>query len=224
VNQDGEQPRVVERALLELAKATHAGTTTGEFQQIVIDWIGRAKHPETGRSLTKMVCLPMLELLDYLRANDFKTFIVSGGGIEFMGPWVDDVCGIPPEPIGINQHIGRRPIMAFGNSDGEFQMLEWMTSGPGPRLGAIVHRTDDKRDSHVGRLEIRLSLTAKREATIDSRSNDRTIDKRQEHRYHTSPNRGLEPGRTTAGQCRLRSNQPADDQARIDSHPVKPVR
>jgi phosphoglycolate phosphatase-like HAD superfamily hydrolase len=182
-----------EHALIELAMATHAGMTTDEFQGIAAEWIRTAKHPTTGRPFTEMVFQPMLELLDYLRANGFKTFVVSGGGIEFMRPWVEEVYGIPPEqvigssiktvyelqdgepallrlpeinfiddkagkPVGINQHIGRRPIMAFGNSDGDFEMLEWTTGGPGPRLGAIVHHTDAEREwaydreSHIGRL------------------------------------------------------------------------
>jgi len=183
-----------EHALLEMMMATHAGMTTDEFQAIVSNWISTERHPRTGRRYTEMVYRPMLELLDYLRANDFKTFVVSGGGIEFMRPWVEGVYGIPPEqvvgssiatkyeirhgepvlvrlpklnflndkggkPVGINQHIGRRPILAFGNSDGDFEMLEWTTSGPGPSLGVIVHHTDMERewaydrDSSVGRLD-----------------------------------------------------------------------
>jgi phosphoserine phosphatase len=182
------------KALLEMAMATHAGMTTEAFGQIVNDWMASAKHPKTGRRYTEMIYQPMLELLAYLRANDFKTYIVSGGGIEFMRPWSERVYGIPPEQVfgssiktkyrvqdgkpvlmrlpemnfiddkdgkvvGINQHIGRRPIMAFGNSDGDFEMLEWTTAGPGPRLGVMVHHTDDKRewaydrDSHIGRLD-----------------------------------------------------------------------
>jgi phosphoglycolate phosphatase-like HAD superfamily hydrolase len=182
-----------EKALLEMAMATHAGTTTEEFEKIVTDWITTAKHPKTGRPYTEMVYQPMLELLAYLRANGFKTFIVSGGGIEFMRPWAERVYGIPPEqvvgssiktkyevrdgrpalvrlpelnfiddkegkPVGIQSHIGRRPLMAFGNSDGDFQMLEWTTSGSGPRFGLLVHHTDAERewaydrDSHIGRL------------------------------------------------------------------------
>ena len=183
-----------ERALLEMAMVTHAETTTDEFNKIVTDWIATAKHPKTGRLYTEMVFQPMLELLDYLRAEGFKTFIVSGGGIEFMRSWTEHVYGIPPEqvigssiktkyelrdgkplinrlpelnfindkaakPVGINQHIGRRPIMAFGNSDGDFQMLEWTTAGDGLRFGLLVHHTDDQRewaydrDSHIGRLD-----------------------------------------------------------------------
>jgi len=183
-----------ERALLEMAMATHAGMTTEEFSRIVTEWLSTAKHPKTGRLFTEMVYQPMLELLAYLRVNGFKTFIVSGGGIEFMRPWTERIYGIPPEqvvgssiktkyelrdgkpvlmrlpelnfiddkagkPVGINQHIGRRPIMAFGNSDGDFEMLEWTTAGKGLRVGLLVHHTDDKRewaydrDSHIGRLD-----------------------------------------------------------------------
>jgi phosphoserine phosphatase len=183
-----------EHALLELAMATHAGMSTDAFHAIVTDWIRTARHPATNRPYTEMVYQPMLELLGYLRANGYKTFIVSGGGIEFMRPWVEQIYGIPPEqvvgssirtqyevidgeptlsrlpeidfiddkagkPVGINQHIGRRPVIAVGNSDGDFQMLEWTTSGPGPRLAMIVHHTDSEREwaydreSHVGRLD-----------------------------------------------------------------------
>jgi len=152
-----------EHALFELVMATHAGNTTEEFSQAVKDWLATAKHPKTGRPYTDMVYQPMLELLAYLRANGFKSYIVSGGGIEFMRPWTERVYGIPPEqvvgssiktkfemrngqpvlvrlpevnfvddkagkPVGINQHIGRRPIAAFGNSDGDLQML----NGPQP--------------------------------------------------------------------------------------------
>lgn len=182
-----------ERALMELAMATHAGMTTAEFETTVNRWIATARHPDTGRLYTEMVFQPMLELLDYLRANGFKTFIVSGGGIEFMRPWAERVYGIPPEqvigssiktryevrdgipviarlaeinfvddkegkPVGIHRHIGRRPVMAFGNSDGDYQMLEWTTAGTGPRLGAIVHHDDADREwaydreTHVGKL------------------------------------------------------------------------
>ncbi len=149
-----------ERAMVEIVMATHAGMTTEEFEKIVKDWIATARHPKFKRPYTEMVYQPMLELLAYLRANGFKTFIVSGGGIEFMRPWTEKVYGIPPEqvvgssiktkyemrdgkpvlvrlpeinfiddktgkPVGINEHIGRRPIAAFGNSDGDQQMLEW---------------------------------------------------------------------------------------------------
>jgi len=170
-----------ERALLEIAMATHAGMTTEEFERIVKDWISTAKHPTTRWLYTDMVYQPMLEVLACLRANGFKTFVVSGGGIEFMRPWAERVYGIPPEqvvgssiktkfeardgkpvlvrlpelnfiddkagkPVGINQHIGRRPIAAFGNSDGDLQMLQWTAAGAGPRFGLIVHHTDADRE------------------------------------------------------------------------------
>jgi len=170
-----------EKAILEIVMATHAGMTTTEFEKIVKDWIATAKHPQTKRLFTGMVYQPMLELLAFLRANGFKTFIVSGGGIEFMRPWAEAVYGVPPEqvvgssiktkyemrdsgpvlvrlpevnfiddkdgkPVGINSHIGRRPIAAFGNSDGDQQMLEWTTAGPGARFGLLVHHTDAGRE------------------------------------------------------------------------------
>jgi phosphoglycolate phosphatase-like HAD superfamily hydrolase len=182
-----------EKGLLEVMAATHVGNTTDEFAAIVTDWIGSAQHPKFKRPYTDLVFQPMLEVLTYLRANGFKTFIVSGGGVEFMRPWVERVYGIPPEqvvgsrakvqyelvdgkpvlrrlaaidlvddkagkPVGIHQVIGRRPIMAFGNSDGDFEMLEWTTSAPGPRFGLIVHHTDAEREwaydrtSHIGQL------------------------------------------------------------------------
>jgi phosphoglycolate phosphatase-like HAD superfamily hydrolase len=183
-----------DRSLMEMVIATHANMTTDEFHQIVSEWISTAKHPKTGRLYTEMIYQPMLELLDYLRANGYKTYIVSGGGIEFMRPWVEKTYGIPPEqvigssiktqfemrnnkpvlvrlpelnfindkagkPIGINQHIGRRPIAAFGNSDGDLQMLQWTTAGNGPRFALYVHHTDAKREwaydrqSHIGKLD-----------------------------------------------------------------------
>jgi phosphoserine phosphatase len=183
-----------EHALLELAMATHAGITSEEFEKIVADWISTAKHPVTGRLYTEMVYQPMLELLAYLRANGFKTFIVSGGGVEFMRPWAERVYGIPPEqvigssiktkfesrggkpaivrlpelnfiddkagkPAAIQHHIGRRPIAAFGNSDGDLQMLQWTAGGGRPRFCLIVHHDDARREwaydrtSHVGRLD-----------------------------------------------------------------------
>lgn len=183
-----------ERAIIEMVMATHAGMTTEEFDRIVSDWIATARHPNTGKLYTEMVYLPMLELLAYLRHNGFKTFIVSGAGIEFIRPWSQSVYGIPPEqvigssirteyevrdgqpvlvrlpelnfiddkagkPVGIQQHIGRRPFMAFGNSDGDFEMLQWTTAGQGPRFAMIVHHTDAHRewaydrDSPVGRLD-----------------------------------------------------------------------
>ena len=182
-----------ENGMMQIVAATHAGTTTEEFETVVRDWIDTARHPASQRRYTELVYQPMLELLAYLRANDFKTFVVSGGGVEFLRPWTQRVYGIPPEqvigsraevryelrdgvpvllrlphidliddkagkPVGIHQVIGRRPIAAFGNSDGDFEMLEWTTSAPGARFGLIVHHTDDQREwaydrsSHVGRL------------------------------------------------------------------------
>ena len=183
-----------EHALLEIVMATHAGNTTEEFSQIVEDWLATAKHPKTGRPYTDMVYQPMLELLAYLRANGFKTYITSGGGIEFMRPWTENVYGIPPEqvigssiktefelrdgnpvllrlpeinfvddkagkPVAINQHIGRRPIAAFGNSDGDHQMLQWTAAGDGARFALLVHHTDAAREwaydreSSIGHLD-----------------------------------------------------------------------
>jgi len=182
------------KALVDILMVTHSGNTSGEFEQIVLDWIASARHPRTGRPYTEMVFQPMLELLDYLRANNFRTYIVSGGGIEFMRAWVEDVYGIPPEqvigssietrfemreggpvlvrmpevdfvddhegkPVGIHKFIGRRPILAFGNSDGDLQMLQWTAAGDGPRFMGLVHHTDAERewaygrDSMVGRLD-----------------------------------------------------------------------
>lgn len=192
-----------EHGLVELMMASHAGMTTTEFEAIVEDWLTTAKHPRFKRPYTEIVFQPMLELLSFLRANGFKTYIVSGGGIEFMRPWVAKVYGIPPEqvvgssikvkyelregkpvlvrlpeldfnddkagkPVGIHRFIGRRPIMAFGNSDGDFEMLEWTTTGPGPRFGLLVHHTDADREwaydrkSPIGRLDKGLDEAAKR--------------------------------------------------------------
>ena len=206
-----------EHALLELVMASHAGNTTEEFEQIVINWIASAKHPKTRRPFSEMVYQPMLELLAYLRANGFKTWIVSGGGIEFMRPWVEKVYGIPPEqvigssiktrfelrdgkpvlvrlpeinfiddkagkPVGINQHIGRRPIAAFGNSDGDLQMLQWTDAGSGARFCLYVHHTDAKREwaydrkSSIGRLDKGLDeARAKGWAVVDMKKDWKII-------------------------------------------------
>ena len=202
-----------EKGAVELMAATHTGMTTEEFGTIVNDWITTAKHPKTGKLYTEMVYQPMLELLAYLRANDFKTFIVSGGGIEFMRPWSEKVYGIPPEqvvgssgqlkfemhdgkpvlmklpavdfvddkegkPVGIQTHIGRRPIAAFGNSDGDHQMLQWTAAGPGPRLCLIVHHTDAEREwaydrvSPMGKLDKALDEAKERGWTVVSMKND----------------------------------------------------
>src|SRR5258707_4769385 len=163
-----------EKAIFEIVTVTHSGMTTVEFEQIVRDWIATAKHPVTGKLYTEMVYQPMLELLAYLRGNGFKTFIVSGGGIDFMRPWSEKVYGIPPEqvvgssgklnfemrdskpvlmklpdlnfiddkvgkPVGIQMHIGLRPIAAFGNSDGDLQILEWARAEAGIRFALFLH-------------------------------------------------------------------------------------
>jgi phosphoglycolate phosphatase-like HAD superfamily hydrolase len=202
-----------EHALLEMEMATHAGMTTDEFGKAVTDWLATARHPKTGKPFTEMVYQPMLELLAYLRANGFKTFIVSGGGIDFIRPWAEKVYGIPPEqvigssikakyeirdgkpaiiklpelnfiddkagkPVGIHHHIGRRPVFAAGNSDGDFQMLEWTTAGPGPRFALLIHHDDADRewaydrDSHIGRLDKGLDEGPKRGWTIVSMKDD----------------------------------------------------
>jgi len=177
-----------EQGIAELVVATHTGMTTEEFTHEVETWIASAKNPKTGKLNTRMVYQPMLELLDYLRANGFKVFIVSGGGVEFMRPWTEKVYGIPPEqvvgssgklqlemrdgkpvlaklptveliddkagkPVGIQERIGRRPIAAFGNSDGDLQMLQWTMSGPGPRFALLVHHDDPKREFRYDRTD-----------------------------------------------------------------------
>jgi phosphoglycolate phosphatase-like HAD superfamily hydrolase len=200
------------KGLLELAMITHAGMTTDEFAKIAADWITSARHPKFNRPYTDIIYQPMLEVLAYLRANGFKTFIVSGGGVEFMRVWVEKVYGIPPEqvigssivtkfemvagvpvlmrlpqlnfmddnvgkPVAINMHIGRKPIAAFGNSDGDLQMLQWTTVGTGFRLGLIVHHTDAAREfaydaSSMGKLEVALTEAATRGWTVADMKND----------------------------------------------------
>jgi hypothetical protein len=182
--------------------ATHTGMTTEAFTKTVVDWITTARHPRFNRPYTDLVYQPMLELLTYLRTNEFKTFIVSGGGIEFMRPWAEKIYGIPPEqvvgssgvvkyqidangnpsliklpkiefvddgpgkPVGINRFIGRRPIIAFGNSDGDLQMLQWTVAGVGARFAGIVHHTDAEREyaydrqSKIGKLDKALDEAA----------------------------------------------------------------
>lgn len=183
-----------EPAIFAIMLATHVGMTTDEFAGVVADWIATARHPKTNRPYTEMVYQPMLELLAYLRANGFKTFIVSGGGVEFMRVFAEKVYGIPPEqvvgstgklrfdlrdgnpvltklpelnffddksgkPIAIQTSIGRRPIAAFGNSDGDLQMLQWTCAASGPRFCLYVHHTDAEREwaydrqSSIGRLD-----------------------------------------------------------------------
>jgi phosphoglycolate phosphatase-like HAD superfamily hydrolase len=200
------------KGLLELATITHAGMTTEEFAKIAADWIASARHPKFGHLYTDVIYQHMLELLAYLRANGFKTFIVSGGGIEFMRVFAEKVYGIPPEqvigssivtkfemvdgvpvlmrlpelnfmddnvgkPVAINMHIGRRPIAAFGNSDGDLEMLQWTSGGTGSRFGLLVHHTDPLREyayevSPLGKLEVALTEAATRGWTVVDMKND----------------------------------------------------
>ncbi|MCC9599081.1 haloacid dehalogenase-like hydrolase [Stieleria sp. JC731] len=180
--------------LMKLFAATHAGMTVEEFSETVKDWLAKSRHPTSGKRYDEMIYQPMLELLNYLRSKGFKTYIVSGGGIEFMRPWAEEVYGIPPEqvvgsslkmkyelhngtpvlvklpevdliddkegkPVGIQSHIGRRPIFAGGNSDGDYQMMQWTTSGQNARFGLLIHHTDADRewaydkDSAIGKLD-----------------------------------------------------------------------
>jgi phosphoglycolate phosphatase-like HAD superfamily hydrolase len=206
-----------EKAVLQIIAATHAGMTTDEFEAAVREWIATARHPGTGRLYTEMTYRPMRDLLDYLRSHGFRTYIVSGGGVEFMRPWVQAAYGIPPEqvigsstktawevrdgtpvivklpelgslddgpgkPLNINLHIGRRPVMAFGNSDGDLQMLQWTAAGAGPRFCGIVHHTDAQREfaydrtSHIGRLDKALDYAkASGWTVIDMQSDWRTV-------------------------------------------------
>ncbi len=196
-----------EKGLLEIVAATHAGMTTEEFAGIVSEWMETARHPRFARPYDQLVFQPMLELLTFLRANRFKTFIVSGGGIEFMRPWTEKVYGIPPEqvvgssgvvkfelrdgkpvlvkepkvefiddgpgkPVGINRFIGRRPVFAFGNSDGDLQMLQYTAGGDGLRFMGLVHHTDAEREyaydrqSAFGRLDKALEEARQRQWTV----------------------------------------------------------
>jgi phosphoserine phosphatase len=202
-----------EHGLMEMMSATHAGMTTEEFTKIVSDWLATARHPRFDRPYTALTFAPMRELLAWLRANGFKTYLVSGGGVEFMRVFSERVYGVPPEqvigssirtkyevrdgrpvilrlpeiefiddqagkPVAINRFIGRRPILAFGNSDGDFEMLEYTTSGPGPRLGLIVHHDDAEREyaydrkSSVGRLDRALDEAPKRGWVVVSMKSD----------------------------------------------------
>jgi hypothetical protein len=202
-----------EHVLVELVMATHAGMTTEEFQKIVTDWLATVRDPRFKRPYTELTYQPMIELLAYLRAKGFKTFIVSGGGIEFMRPWTERVYGVPPaqvvgssiktkfemrdgspeifrlpdvnfiddgagKPVGINEYIGRRPIAAFGNSDGDLEMLQWTTMAGGVRLGLIVHHTDADReyaydrDTPFGHLDKALDAAARNGWTVVDMKND----------------------------------------------------
>jgi phosphoglycolate phosphatase-like HAD superfamily hydrolase len=197
-----------EKGLLEVIAKTHSGITTDEFNKIVSDWVRTARHPRFKQPYTALVYQPMVELLRYLRAHGFKTFIVSGGGVEFMRVFAERVYGIPPEqvigssgvtkfqagpdgkpvlmkepkveiiddgpgkPQSINRVIGRRPVFAFGNSDGDLQMLQWTFAGAGARFAGLVHHTDEKREwaydrsSHIGKLDKALDEASKNGWTV----------------------------------------------------------
>lgn len=202
-----------ERGLLELVMATHAGITSDEFALVVREWAETARHPTLRRPYTELTYAPMRELLEYLRAGGFKTYIVSGGGVEFLRVFAEKLYGVPPEqvigssiktryevrdggpvivrlpeidfiddkagkPVGIHKFIGRRPIAAFGNSDGDFEMLEWTTSGPGRRLGLIVRHDDEVREfaydraSAIGRLDRALDEAGRRGWVVVSMKTD----------------------------------------------------
>ena len=202
-----------EQGLMTLLATTHAGMTADEFSATVRDWIATARHPETKRPYPAMTYQPMRELLAYLRAHGYKTYIVSGGGQEFMRPWVEQTYGIPPEqvigsygelryelrngtqvlvkeakvglvddhagkPVGIQRFIGRRPVLAFGNSDGDLEMLQWTTAGDGPRFAGLVHHTDGKREwaydraSKIGTLDKALDMAGPRGWTVVDMARD----------------------------------------------------
>jgi phosphoserine phosphatase len=202
-----------EKGLLEVIAATHGGMTTEQFEASVKDWLATAKHPRFHRRYTDLIYQPMLEVMQYLRANGFKTFIVSGGGIDFMRPWTEQVYGIPPEqvvgssgvtkfelkdgkpellketkvefiddgpgkPVGIHRFIGRRPIIAFGNSDGDLQMLQYVAAGDGARLALYVHHDDAEREyaydrnSQIGRLDKGLDEAKSKGWPLISMKND----------------------------------------------------
>jgi phosphoserine phosphatase len=206
-----------EKAILEIVMASHSGMTTDEFTAAVAEWIESARHPKHDRLYSELVYKPMLNLLDYLRANGFETWIVSGGGVEFMRVFSERVYGIPPQqvvgstittkfemraegpvlvrqpkldflddkggkPVAINKFIGRRPVIAFGNSDGDHQMLQWTAAGDGPRLMGLVHHTDADREwaydreSHIGKLDQALDeAKAKGWTVVDMKSDWRIV-------------------------------------------------
>jgi len=202
-----------EQGLLEMVSATHARMTSEEFRATVTQWLATARHPRFQRGYAELTFAPMQELMGYLRANGFRTYVVSGGGIEFLRVFSERVYGVPPEqvigstirtayevrdgkpvlvrlpdvefindkagkPVAIHKYIGRRPILAFGNSDGDFEMLEYTTSGPGPRLGLIVRHDDEQREyaydraSSIGRLERALDESARRGWVVVSMKSD----------------------------------------------------
>ncbi len=203
-----------EKGLLEIIAVTHAGMTTDDFTRIVADWLAAARHPRFKEPYDSLVYQPMLELLAYLRTNGFRTFIVSGGGVEFIRVFAEETYGIPPEqvigssgvstfqmgpdgtpvlvkeakvefiddgpgkPVGINRFIGRRPIFAFGNSDGDLQMLQWTAAGNGARFMGLIHHDDAEREwaydrqSRVGKLDKALDEASRRSWTIASMKSD----------------------------------------------------
>jgi phosphoglycolate phosphatase-like HAD superfamily hydrolase len=201
------------RTLIELVIATHSGMTTEEFESMAREWLATKRHPKTNRLFTEMVFQPMLELLTYLRANGFKTFVVSGGGIEFMRAFAEITYGVPPEqvigssgklkfemrddgpvltklneiaviddtvekPAVIQNHIGRRPIASFGNSDGDLEMLQWTVAGKGARFAMLVHHTDETREwaydrkSPIGQLDKALDEANARGWTVADMKSD----------------------------------------------------
>lgn len=203
-----------EKSLIQIVMTAHSGMTTDEFAKTVTDWMASATHPKTGKHYNEMVYQPIIELLNYLRSNGYKTFIVSGGGTDFMRPWTEQVYGIPPEqvvgssgkvkfevkedgipvliklpeinfvddkegkPVGIHQHIGKRPVFTAGNSDGDYAMLQYTSTGSGPRFGMIVHHTDSTREysydrqSHIGQLNKGLDDATKYNWLIVDMKND----------------------------------------------------
>lgn len=202
-----------EAALVKLIMASHAGMSTDAFDALVVDWLATAEHPRFARPYTELVYQPMLELLAYLRAHEFRTYIVSGGGRAFMRPWTEAVYGIPTEqvigsmielsyavedgepvimreaeiafiddkegkPVGIYRALGKRPVFAFGNSDGDLQMLQWVTAGDGPRFAGIVHHDDAEREyaydrgSHIGGLDEALDMAEAEGWTVTSIADD----------------------------------------------------
>ena len=206
-----------EKGLLEIVALSHSGITTDEFSDAVLTWINTAKHPKTGKLYKEMVYQPMIEVLEYFRANGFKTYIVSGGGVDFMRPWTQEVYGVPAEqvvgssmkvafeirdgkpvlvklpeinfiddkegkPIGIHQYIGKKPVAAFGNSDGDLQMLQYTASNNLKSLCVYIHHTDSVREwaydrnSHIGKLDAGLDeASAKNWTVADMKSDWRNI-------------------------------------------------
>lgn len=201
-----------EKSLLEIVMATHAGMTTDAFTQMVNEWMATAKHPRFDQPFNKMIYTPMVELLEYLRANEFKTFIVSGGGVDFMRPWTEETYGIPPyqvvgssgkvkydtiakpdliklpainfiddkdgKPVGIHQFIGKKPIFTVGNSDGDYEMMQWTNTSDNPHFAMFIHHTDSirewayDRNSKIGHLAVGLDNAKRYGFVIMDMKND----------------------------------------------------